>query len=90
MIAEFRVLGIAKLEEITDLYAINSAFVNLFYTLPSEQVIRFGDDSRIYLGNQICFPLYACSREIIKQYNPFLDQIDLTYTQYITMMVLWG
>ncbi len=41
------------------------------------------------LGNQICFPLYACSREIIKQYKPFLDRIDLTYTQYITMMVLW-
>ena len=41
------------------------------------------------LGNQICFPLYACSREIIKQYKPFLDEIDLTYTQYIAMMVLW-
>ncbi len=41
------------------------------------------------LKNQICFPLYACSREIIKQYKPFLDEIDLTYTQYITMMVLW-
>lgn len=41
------------------------------------------------LHNQICFPLYACSREIIKQYKPFLDEIDLTYTQYIAMMVLW-
>lgn len=41
------------------------------------------------LGNQICFPLYAASREIIKQYKPFLDEIDLTYTQYITMMLLW-
>ena len=41
------------------------------------------------LENQICFPLYACSREIIKQYKPFLDELDLTYTQYITMMVLW-
>ena len=41
------------------------------------------------LENQICFPLYACSREIIRQYKPFLDQINLTYTQYITMMVLW-
>ena len=41
------------------------------------------------LENQICFPLYACSREAIKQYKPFLDNIDLTYTQYITMMVLW-
>lgn len=41
------------------------------------------------IENQLCFPLYACSKEIIKQYKPFLDKIDLTYTQYITMMVLW-
>ena len=41
------------------------------------------------IENQLCFPLYACSREVIKQYTPFLDEIGLTYTQYITMMVLW-
>ena len=41
------------------------------------------------LGNQLCFPLYACSKEIIRKYKPFLDEIDLTYTQYITMMVMW-
>lgn len=41
------------------------------------------------IENQLCFPLYACSREIIKQYKPYLDEIDLTYTQYIVMMVLW-
>jgi len=41
------------------------------------------------IENQLCFPLYACSREIIKLYKPFLDKLDLTYTQYITMMVLW-
>ncbi|MCR5837584.1 MAG: MarR family transcriptional regulator [Lachnospiraceae bacterium] len=41
------------------------------------------------LENQICFPVYACSREIIKQYKPYLDELDLTYTQYITMMVMW-
>ena len=41
------------------------------------------------LENQICFPLYACSKEIIKLYKPFLDDLDLTYTQYITMMVMW-
>lgn len=41
------------------------------------------------LENQLCFPLYACSKEIIKKYKPLLDEIDLTYTQYITMMVLW-
>lgn len=41
------------------------------------------------LENQLCFPLYVCSKEIVKRYKPFLDEIDLTYTQYITMMVLW-
>jgi len=41
------------------------------------------------LENQICFPLYACSREVVKKYRPFLDEINLTYTQYIVMMVLW-
>ncbi|HAK68912.1 MAG TPA: MarR family transcriptional regulator [Treponema sp.] len=41
------------------------------------------------LKNQLCFPLYACSKEIIKRYKPFLDKLDLTYTQYIAMMVLW-
>ena len=41
------------------------------------------------LENQLCFPLYACAREIVKAYKPYLDKIDLTYTQYITMMVLW-
>lgn len=41
------------------------------------------------LENQLCFPLYACAREVVKLYTPFLDEIDLTYTQYIVMMVLW-
>ena len=41
------------------------------------------------LENQLCFPLYACSKEIVKAYKPFLDRLDLTYTQYITMMVMW-
>ena len=41
------------------------------------------------LDRQLCFPLYACSREMIKEYKPYLDKLDLTYTQYITMMVLW-
>lgn len=41
------------------------------------------------LENQMCFPLYACSKEIVRRYKPYLDPLDLTYTQYITMMVLW-
>ncbi|MBQ7371066.1 MAG: MarR family transcriptional regulator [Blautia sp.] len=42
------------------------------------------------LENQLCFPLYACSKEIVRRYKPFLDKLDLTYTQYVTMMVLWS
>ena len=42
------------------------------------------------LENQLCFPLYAAAREVVKHYYPYLSEIDLTYTQYITMMVLWA
>ncbi|MBO5650968.1 MAG: MarR family transcriptional regulator [Selenomonas sp.] len=41
------------------------------------------------LENQLCFPLYACAREVVKAYRPHLDALGLTYTQYISMMVLW-
>ena len=41
------------------------------------------------LENQLCFPLYACAKEVTRRYKPFLDPLDLTYTQYITMMVMW-
>ena len=41
------------------------------------------------LENQLCFPLYAASREVIKKYRPYLMMLDLTYTQYLAMLVLW-
>ena len=41
------------------------------------------------LDNQLCFPLYAASRELIRLYKPFLDPLKLTYPQYVTMMALW-
>ena len=44
----------------------------------------------LLLENQLCFPLYACSREVIKKYRPHLDAIGLTYTQYVTLMVIWA
>lgn len=47
------------------------------------------DTDRLKLENQLCFPIYACSREIIKAYHPYLQKLNLTYTQYIVMMVLW-
>ncbi|WP_027728967.1 MarR family winged helix-turn-helix transcriptional regulator [Treponema sp. C6A8] len=43
----------------------------------------------LLLKNQLCFPLYAASREILRKYTPLLKELDLTYTQYIVMMVLW-
>lgn len=44
---------------------------------------------QLKLDNQICFPLYALSRKVIQLYKPLLDKYNLTYTQYITMLVLW-
>ncbi|MDR1445127.1 MAG: MarR family transcriptional regulator [Treponema sp.] len=41
------------------------------------------------LENQLCFPLYAAAKAMVKKYTPFLESIKLTYTQYITMMVMW-
>ena len=46
-------------------------------------------DDCLKLENQLCFPLYVVSKEIIRKYKPFLDELDLTYTQYIAMLVLW-
>jgi len=43
----------------------------------------------LLIENQICFPLYVCSKEWIKVYTSYLDELGLTYTQFITMMVLW-
>ncbi|MBR3297899.1 MAG: MarR family transcriptional regulator [Clostridia bacterium] len=47
------------------------------------------DYPELLLENQLCFPLYACSKEIIRRYRPFLDELELTYTQYLVMLVLW-
>lgn len=47
------------------------------------------DYEALKLKNQLCFPLYACTKELIKKYKPYLDEINLTYTQYIAMLVLW-
>jgi len=44
---------------------------------------------QLRLENQLCFPLYACAKEVIRQYRKPLEDLNLTYTQYIVMMVLW-
>ncbi len=47
------------------------------------------NDETIKLDNQLCFPLYACAKEVVRQYRKPLEPLNLTYTQYIVMMVLW-
>ena len=49
----------------------------------------FSKYDALKLENQLCFPLYAAAREVVKRYRPYLDELDITYTQYITMMVMW-
>nr|WP_232507404.1 MarR family transcriptional regulator [Neisseria weixii] len=44
---------------------------------------------QLKLSNQLCFPLYALSKEITRRYTPFLQALDLTYPQYLVMLVLW-
>ena len=51
--------------------------------------MEFSEYDALKLDSQVCFPLYAAAREVTKLYRPYLDALNLTYTQYITMMVLW-
>lgn len=47
------------------------------------------DYESLKLENQLCFPIYAASREITRLYTPYLEKLDLTYTQYLVMLYLW-
>ncbi|MGL1011197.1 MarR family winged helix-turn-helix transcriptional regulator [Vibrio vulnificus] len=57
----------------------------------SEQTIRCQGDSeaQLLLENQICFPLYSAANTVIRAYRPLLDALDLTYSQYLVLLVLW-
>ena len=44
---------------------------------------------QLYLKNQLCFPLYACAKEVVRLYTPHLDPLGITYTQYLVLLVLW-
>ena len=46
-------------------------------------------NEKLKLENQLCFPLYACAKEIVRRYTPLLEPLGLTYTQYIAMMLMW-
>lgn len=47
------------------------------------------NEDSLFLENQLCFPLYACAKEVVRQYREPLEPLNLTYTQYIVMIVLW-
>ncbi|HFQ5004739.1 TPA: MarR family winged helix-turn-helix transcriptional regulator [Vibrio vulnificus] len=57
----------------------------------SEQTIRCQGDSeaQLLLENQICFPLYSAANAVIRSYRPLLEALDLTYSQYLVLLVLW-
>lgn len=61
----------------------------------SDKLVELGKEGKkmnfdaLKLENQLCFPLYASAKEVVRKYKPFLDELDLTYTQYIAMMVMW-
>ncbi|RTZ16591.1 MarR family transcriptional regulator [Vibrio aquaticus] len=50
---------------------------------------KVNGDERLLLDNQVCFPLYSAANAVIRTYRPLLDKLDLTYSQYLVMMVLW-
>lgn len=47
------------------------------------------DEEMLLLKNQVCFPTYAVANKIMRWYQPLLKELNLTYTQYVTMMVMW-
>ena len=51
--------------------------------------MRYNDENFLLLSTQICFPTYAVFNKILRRYQPLLKELDLTYTQYIIMMVMW-
>lgn len=51
--------------------------------------MKYNDETLLLLSSQICFPTYAVFNKILRRYQPLLKELDLTYTQYIIMMVMW-
>jgi DNA-binding MarR family transcriptional regulator len=46
-------------------------------------------ENKLKLTNQVCFPVYSLAKEIVNRYRPFLEEMDLTYPQYLVMLILW-
>lgn len=54
-----------------------------------QNVENMTDEEKLLLDNQVCFPLYSAANAVIRAYRPMLEQLDLTYSQYLVMMLLW-
>ncbi|PAU37773.1 MarR family transcriptional regulator [Vibrio coralliilyticus] len=54
-----------------------------------QNVENMTDEEKLLLDNQLCFPLYSAANAVIRAYRPMLEQLDLTYSQYLVMMLLW-
>ncbi|WP_442865154.1 MarR family winged helix-turn-helix transcriptional regulator [Alkalihalobacillus sp. CinArs1] len=52
-------------------------------------MLKIEQNDQLKLENQLCFSVYACSREITKMYRPYLDKLGITYPQYLVLLVLW-
>lgn len=63
--------------------------INKEMKLLMEQTLTTEGYESLRLENQLCFPLYACAKEVVRQYRKPLEALNLTYTQYIVMMVFW-
>lgn len=59
------------------------------HCVPSQTPFPIPDDELLLLDNQLCFPLYSAANAVVRAYRPLLDALDLTYPQYLVMMVLW-
>lgn len=72
--------------------AFNILALDILYRMRYNMHMEKSDKSKyelLLLKNQLCFPMYSAANRIVNNYRPLLKNIDLTYTQYIVMMVMW-
>ena len=68
---------------------IQSVAADSTFASDSSALDNSPDIPELLLKNQLCFPLYSASKEVVRRYTPLLKPFNLTYTQYIAMMALW-
>lgn len=59
------------------------------HCIKPEDLDSIPEEERLLLDNQLCFPLYSAANAVVRAYRPLLEELDLTYLQYLVMMVLW-